>query len=979
MNPSRWSRIKSAFSKARARERSTLVFRNAASSTVDEVRNLLAFAGTDSKSHLTINSFESAEAATTQPLLEVGTNVSDRFTVIRLLGRGGMGEVYEAEDRLKQLPVALKVLRPCPTLDPHVAERLLRKEVALSQRISHRNVCRIHDPYRHHSIDGKPVLLLSMELLNGQTLGDLSAARGRLTLDEVIPLARQLAAGIDAAHSAGVIHRDLKPSNVMLVPEQNDTRLVITDFGLAHAVFSGNSTITFSGAVAGTLRYMAPEQLDGQADTRSDLYAFCLLLFELITGELPFAGNSDIAIALSRLHHPARDPGSLVPGLPLQWRATLLQGLDRDPRRRFSTGHQIVSNLESPAHLTAIIRGLILPPLLRNHLWLAWALVLLLLAIGSAILIQKPHQNAFPPFSRLLFVNLGHGLSGDPVPNALGASLSEAIGQSPRLLVSRPADLAETLSRMGMRPGRSLDKNSVHQLALRTGQEAVLSETVSRGKLYVLHLQIESVSADPRVPSATLSKNFEARDEQALFDAVASAARWVRDLAGDRIRDFKEQDARPEDLTTPSWSALSLLQQARDRRDANDPQAALIFAGEALQLDPNFASAESLRGDLLIQLRQYKEAFAAHRHALDLAKVRNITGRERYEIEAIYDEDAEDYDALFRNYQAWSAHFPKDYRPHFYLANLFYDRGDYNSAVVQMEAARTLEPKNYTIYPHLATYYLGAGQFAQASECAHTLRQLGETNWALAVESHILLMERKFDDAVALLRPLQAERDDVFSAVVPLYIATTLADSGRLKEAQNVLTAAAAQDARIGLKARAAERQVAIAYISYELGDYQSVRSALTRSLSDLDDPETISFSGALFARTGDLAMAWKVLKTLERWSMLPVAKNATVRLQAEISLAQRSPASSALVAEVDTRTQTPLVIDFLLNAASILHRNEQLARLRGRILKEPDLLLRWDDWTALPGLFWRAQCARSATSQRGSASACQVLLAKRS
>src|ERR1700722_2217917 len=173
MTPSRWARIKSIFLRAQDGQRSSIVFRGVANTTADEVKRLLAFAGSGSQSHLTVaNSFESGEAVAAQPLLEAGADGSDRFTVIRLVGCGGMGEVYEAEDRVKKSPVALKVLRPNSQLDPHIAERLLRKEVALSQRISHRNVCRIHDPYRHQCADSSTVLLLSMEFLSGTTLGD---------------------------------------------------------------------------------------------------------------------------------------------------------------------------------------------------------------------------------------------------------------------------------------------------------------------------------------------------------------------------------------------------------------------------------------------------------------------------------------------------------------------------------------------------------------------------------------------------------------------------------------------------------------------------------------------------------------------------------------------------------------------------------------------------------------------------------------
>jgi tetratricopeptide (TPR) repeat protein len=160
------------------------------------------------------------------------------------------------------------------------------------------------------------------------------------------------------------------------------------------------------------------------------------------------------------------------------------------------------------------------------------------------------------------------------------------------------------------------------------------------------------------------------------------------------------------------------------KTNANDAQGALVFTQEALQIDPDFAAAESLRGDVLTQVGQYREGFAAHHHAVDLAKRRNITGRERYQIESIFDADIGDYDAVPEVCKAWIAHFPNDSLPHLYLAHVFEDRGDFPSAVVQLQMARQLDPSDYNVYPHLAECYLGVGRPEQARQCAVTLRQL---------------------------------------------------------------------------------------------------------------------------------------------------------------------------------------------------------------------------------------------------------------
>jgi serine/threonine protein kinase/tetratricopeptide (TPR) repeat protein len=978
MTPSRWARVKSIFLRARDASAPERVLRDASASTAREAGRLLAFAEAGSETCVQLSGATEPRGNMpgAKPCFEKGAVVAGRFQIVKLLGRGGMGEVYEALDTVKQQSVALKVLRVLPGLDPEKSERLLRREVSLAQRVSHRNICRINDPYRHELAGGGTILLLSMELLRGRTLAEFSAARGHLAPEDALPLARQMAAGIDAAHAARIIHRDLKPSNVMLVDEPTETRVVITDFGLARSQADGQSAPTITQGVAGTLRYMAPEQLHGRADRRSDLYTFCLLLFELVTGEQPFTGATDMSMALSRLRVPPRDPGEFAPGLPLAWRQTLLHGLDRDPSRRFSSAREIVASLESRGRAWLVLPQIFLTQTLRRRPWLRWALPVLVLAMGSlAVYLNRPGPAPFPPFSKLLFAGLEHGASGDHALLGAGFSLSSAIGQSPHLTVSRPIDLAATLQRMGKRPDGPLDRESLRQLALRTGQGAVLTGSISKGRDYTLHLRMEALSGDPRYTGAVSTRDFQARDEKELFDAVASASQWVRKLSGEGVRDLNEQAARPEDLSTGSWKALNLLQQARDRRNANDAQGALVFAQEALQIDQDFAAAESLRGDVLVQLGQYREGFAAHRHAVDLAKRRNITGRERYQIESIFDADIGDYDAVPEVCKAWIAHFPNDSLPHFFLARVFQTQGDFQSAVAQLQLARQLDPSNYTVYPHLAECYLGVGQPEQARQCAVTLRELGEPDWALEVEGQILLFERRFDDALAKIRPLRQRKDDVFSAVAPVYIANTLADAGRLAQAENVLAAAATAESQRSLRSRRAARQVSIAYLRYLQHDEPGSRSALMPFLADLDTPDSIALAGALLARTGDPPAAQRVLTLLDRWPDVPAANLARARLRAEIALARHLPAAAKLVQAVDVRSDSPSVLDFLLHAARALDRVEEVDRVRERIAREPAVLIEWE-YLGVTGLFWSASCdALGLVAAGGRANQCPASL----
>lgn len=269
-SPSAWVPVKSLFLRAKDSSRPEIVLKGARNSDRAAVRRMLdADSDWDADVRLDEPLDESLRPAGAEGhsrwLFAPATLVGSRFEIVRPLGRGGMGEVYEARDRVKNLAIALKVLLPNPAMDSATADRLLRREVALAQMVSHRNICRIYDPYVHESDHHAAMLVVSMELLKGKTLSAVLSERGRLGAEEVAAVARQLAAGIDAAHAAGVVHRDLKPSNVILVDDGGGQRVVITDFGLARQA-AGQTVSHLGNSIAGTLRYMAPEQrLSGTA------------------------------------------------------------------------------------------------------------------------------------------------------------------------------------------------------------------------------------------------------------------------------------------------------------------------------------------------------------------------------------------------------------------------------------------------------------------------------------------------------------------------------------------------------------------------------------------------------------------------------------------------------------------------------------------------------------------------------------------
>ncbi|HWN81248.1 MAG TPA: protein kinase, partial [Candidatus Udaeobacter sp.] len=273
-----------------------------------------------------------------------GESVAGRYLIRQLLGRGGMGEVYEAWDEELSIAVALKTLH---IQAGNEALRRLKREGLLARSVSHPNVCRVYDLGTHG--EGKAAAwFLTMELLRGDTLEERLRA-GTFSRAVALPLAQQMAAGLGAAHQAGVVHRDFKPGNVMLATGDAGEQAVITDFGIAGASEAATEADRERQRF-GTPAYMAPEQLRGEpAGPEADIYALGVVLYEMVTGRLPFTGDSAAELAKRQLEEDVPSPRSIVPELDEIWESVILRCLDRDPRRRFGFADDVAIALAGQA------------------------------------------------------------------------------------------------------------------------------------------------------------------------------------------------------------------------------------------------------------------------------------------------------------------------------------------------------------------------------------------------------------------------------------------------------------------------------------------------------------------------------------------------------------------------------------------------------------------------------------------------------
>jgi len=308
-----------------------------------------------------------------------GTMAAGRFRIARFIKRGGMGEVYEAFDSMLETRVALKTIISTACDSPR-AVRKLKAEVQLARSIRHPNVCSVFDIWEHHVVpgDASPVHFFTMEFIDGLTLRQL-LERSLFDFDETLRIARLQLLGLRAAHDSGVVHRDFKSDNVMLRNgRHDDAQLVVMDFGLARTLQKEGAVSNDSEQFAGSVAYMAPEQVEGRRNIgpEADVFAFGVVLFEMLTGELPWVGDSPWTTAALRLTQRAPAPSRLRPGLSPRIDAFVLKCLNRQPADRFKDAREALIAFEE----------LLGPSPRRTRRWMVAAAVagvaVLLLALG---------------------------------------------------------------------------------------------------------------------------------------------------------------------------------------------------------------------------------------------------------------------------------------------------------------------------------------------------------------------------------------------------------------------------------------------------------------------------------------------------------------------------------------------------------------------------------------------------------------------
>ena len=509
-----------------------------------------------------------------------GQVLAGRFRIRRFIARGGMGEVYEAEDLELHEQVALKTILPEIAADPLALERF-KTEVHLARKVTHPSVCRIFDVFRHSGQPGDPVVtFLTMELLRGQTLASHLSKVGRLSPDQALPLVEQVSGALEAAHRAGVIHRDLKAANVMLVataPKSDEFRVVVTDFGLARrdrAVEGASVGLSTAGLVVGTPAYMAPEQIEGGPVTpATDIYALGVMMYEMLTGRRPFEGDTPWKVMMKRLEAPPISPRVHVADLDPIWESAVLHCLEREPTKRFATTGALVRVLRGQEATPKINRSLRLG---GRGLWpaLAAGLVLTLVTAGIAgwWALTRSTAPAGPgqPSTAASVVRrsvavLGlKNLTGKPeaawLSVALAEMLTSELGAGEAIRTISGESVARLRAELPIAEFDSLAQDTLTRVRGRLGTDLVVlgSYTVFGGGIR-LDVRLQDTKNGEVIP-------LEAQQgtETALFDLVSRTGAKLREKLGHRHPHRRTARGDPGRAAAEPGGRAPVLRRARE-------------------------------------------------------------------------------------------------------------------------------------------------------------------------------------------------------------------------------------------------------------------------------------------------------------------------------------------------------------------------------------------------------------------------------
>jgi serine/threonine protein kinase/Flp pilus assembly protein TadD len=679
----------------------------------------------------------------------------DRYEIRSLLGKGGMGEVYLAEDTILRRLVALKVLPAVATANEDRMRRFIQ-EATTAAALSHPHIAQIFEVGEYEGTH-----FIAMELVDGVTLREKIHSE-RTNLRKLLKYLQQVAEGLAKAHAAGIVHRDLKPDNIMIT---RDDYAKILDFGLAKLVevdrssgLGGPSSSevgtrimaqqSVAGMVMGTAGYMSPEQAQGKVeeiDQRSDIFSFGCILFEAVTGQKPFEGE-DILDSLHKIvHAPTPQIKETNADAPPELQRIVRRCLAKDPDERYQTIKDVALELKEvregmagPAEIettvppsgrtetlgpqpsaqstTSISSAEYLVSQIKSHKRSA-AIALAALVIAAAVLAYffyfKPKRSpALTQQDTILLADF-FNTTGDPLlDGTLKTGLAVQLEQSPYLNLLSDERVREMLRYMERKPDERVTKEVAREICERQGLKAFLAGTVSKlGSHYVIAL--EAINA--HTGDLIARQQEEAESQEQLLRTLGQAATKLREKLGESLSSIQKYDAPIEQATTTSLEALKAYSLAREAALKGNYRESIKHANRALELDPNFLVANQLQGGNYGFLGQSELSIQFATKAFELRN--RGTEYERLAVSSgYYWQITGELDKATETLEYMTQTYPRSSAAHNNLAGLYGSSGHPEKAIEEYREAIRLNPIAAIPYYNLAFALNHLNRFAEAKE-----------------------------------------------------------------------------------------------------------------------------------------------------------------------------------------------------------------------------------------------------------------------